>query len=171
MARLRKADQGLIFTSCLFNQDELALETVQNLWGRRYKLSGKEFPKFNPSLDYYSKEMGENLKRVFFWSNEFFEREELIEGKLWSHELEQEFSVDGKRSLNMDIGVILKEQVLLATSKPYAHRIYLRKGVWAELTYIYENKSYHFLPWTYPDYRCSEKIKLFNSLRPGLFSK
>ncbi len=71
--------------------------------------------------------------------------------------------------VNIDIGAVYKEQVLLSTSKPYSHRIYLRDGVHAELTYTYENKSYHFLPWTYPDYQHEEKLEFFNSLRKRLF--
>ncbi len=58
-----------------------------------------------------------------------------------------------------------KEQVLLATGKPYSHRIYLSDGVFAELVYYFKEKSFHKVSWTYPDYQHEEKIKFFNSIR------
>lgn len=171
MAIVRKAEPGIVFASCLFNPQKFSFERLKSLWTERYSLDGIFWPEFNPSLDYYSKEMGPGLQRAILWDQKPREREELVKGKLWSWDTEQLYASEGKRAVNIDIGMVLKEQMLLATNKPYSHRIYLGQGVWADLTYTYENKSYHFLPWTYPDYRHEEKVKFFNSLRQGLFSK
>ena len=168
MAKLRQADSGIIFASCIYNEAAFSLERLKELWNSRYCLAGFEEPSFNPSLSYYSKEMGENIKRVLLWADGAYPREELVEGKLWADSFEQESSIEGARVVNIDIGIILKEQMLLSTSKPYSHRIFLRDGVWAELNYIFENKTYRFLPWTYPDYQCEQKVALFNSLRQSL---
>lgn len=168
MARLRQADSGIIFASCIYNVDAFSLDRLKELWNSRYCLGGFEEPSFNPSLSYYSKEMGENIKRVLLWADGAYPRGELVEGKLWADSFEQETSVEGARVVNIDIGIILKEQMLLSTSKPYSHRIFLRDGVWAELNYIFENKTYRSLPWTYPDYQCEQKVALFNSLRQSL---
>ncbi|MCO4755130.1 MAG: DUF4416 family protein [Bacteriovoracaceae bacterium] len=169
MAQLKVADKGLIFASCIFNPEQFSLERLLSVWAQRYSLSGTFNPEFNPSLQYYSKEMGSDLQRVILWSDELYIREELIEGKLWADGVESQSLLEGNRVVNIDMGLLLKEQMLLATSKPYAHRIYLRDGVYVDLTYKYENKSYNFLPWTYPDYQSGEKVELFNSLRPILF--
>lgn len=169
MGKLRKAEPGLIFASVILNADSFDFESFNKVWTDRYELENTFEPEFNPSLEYYSKEMGDNLKRYIICTSKPREREEMIDGKLWADSIEQETAIEGNRQLNIDIGLVLKEQVLLSTSKPYSHRIYLRDSIWAELTYTYENKSYHFLPWTYPDYQSEEKIKLFNSLRLGLF--
>ena len=74
-------------------------------------------------------------------------------------------SNDNKRLINIDIGYVAKEQVILATGKPYSHRIYLSEGVHAELVYTFQDKSFKSLPWTYPDYQDEEKIALFNRIR------
>ena len=55
--------------------------------------------------------------------------------------------------------------MVLATTKGYAHRIYLGKGIFADLTLLYENGSYRALRWTYPDYGSDELIGLFNRWR------
>lgn len=168
MGKLRAPSDGLIFASVLV-RPEISKEKLKELWTARYSYDGEFRPQFNPSKDYYSKEMGPDLTRIIVWDNTSFQREELVAGKLWADGIEQENLINGARSINIDIGMVFKEQVLLSTSKPYSHRIYLKDGVHAELTYTYENKSYHFLPWTYPDYQHEEKLGFFNSLRKRLF--
>ena len=39
-----------------------------------------------------------------------------------------------------------------ATGKPAAHRVYLGRGVWADLTLIFRFGRFETLAWTYPDY-------------------
>lgn len=168
MLKLTPATEGCLFASVIFSQ-EYSLDEIMKLWSERFDLFETIEPEFNPSLKYYSKEMGDDLKRVILFSSNKVHREQMITEKLWATEIEAKTAKDNKRSLNIDMGIICLEQVLLSTSKPYAHRIYLNNGVYAELTYTYENKSYHFLPWTYPDYQHQEKIELFNSLRSRLF--
>ncbi|MBC77834.1 MAG: hypothetical protein CME64_17645 [Halobacteriovoraceae bacterium] len=169
MAKLKAADKGLIFSSCIFNHEKIDATAVESIWKERYRLSGSLIPQTTPSFAYYSKEMGSGLSRLILWSHEHYCREELVAGKLWADGVEGQHLDSESRVINMDIGILVKEQMILATSKPYAHRIYLGSGVYADLTYKYENKSYQFLPWTYPDYKCPEKVELFNSLRTRLF--
>tara|TARA_B100001971_G_C18268008_1_gene596072 strand:- start:4163 stop:4669 length:507 start_codon:yes stop_codon:yes gene_type:complete len=168
MLELNAATPGIIFASIIFNSKH-SLEDIQSIWSEKLDLAEMYWPEFNPSIEYYSKEMGNDLKRVIFFSSNKVPREEMINLKLWATEKERLSSNDNKRSLNIDIGLMCLEQVLLSTSKPYSHRIYLNHGVYAELTYKYENKSYHFLPWTYPDYQHQEKVDFFNSMRSRLF--
>ena len=44
------------------------------------------------------------------------------------------------------------ERLVLATGKNFAHRIYIGKCIYADLTLIYQKNGYQPLPWTYPDY-------------------
>ena len=41
----------------------------------------------------------------------------------------------------------------LATTKDQAHRIYLRDGIFAEVTLRFQDKAFEPWPWTYADYR------------------
>ena len=54
--------------------------------------------------------------------------------------------------------------MVLATTKGFAHRIYLGSGIFADLTLVYENGTYRGLEWTYPDYG-NELIPLLNGWR------
>lgn len=169
MLELKEASPGIIFASVIFNTTHITLNEFKDLWSERFDLFECFHPEFNPSLEYYAKEMGDQLQRIIIVSSTKVQREQMIVEKLWATEFERVNSENNKRFLNIDIGLITLEQILLSTSKPYSHRIYLRDGVYAELTYKYENKSYHFLPWTYPDYQHAEKVSFFNSLRTRLF--
>jgi hypothetical protein len=42
---------------------------------------------------------------------------------------------------------------LLASTKDQGHRIYLRDGIYAEVTLRFEGKEFVPWPWTYADYR------------------
>ncbi|RMF85348.1 MAG: DUF4416 family protein, partial [Nitrospinota bacterium] len=56
-------------------------------------------------------------------------------------------------------------KVVLATTKDRQHRIYLGKGIYAEVTLRYVAKHYRCWEWTYPDYRTPEYIQTFEALR------
>ena len=58
-----------------------------------------------------------------------------------------------------------EERLVLATGKNYTHRIYLSRGIYADLTLLYVKGTYQPLPWTYPDYREPEMLRLLAFLR------
>ncbi|MBP1750969.1 MAG: putative GTP-binding protein, partial [Deltaproteobacteria bacterium] len=65
-------------------------------------------------------------------------------------------------------GYIALEHVILATTKGYAHRLYIGKGIHADLTLMFNNGSFRALEWTYPDYAEPETIALFNKWRESV---
>ena len=63
------------------------------------------------------------------------------------------YAESGSRSVNLDPGLLSLENFILATGKNYSHRIYLRDGVFAEVTLIFGKKGViRELPWSYRDY-------------------
>ncbi len=116
--------------------------------------------------DYYTPEMGSGLFRHFITFKNLIPREQLPEIKRKTNWLEDRMAnPEGKRQINIDPGYLCMEHVILATTKGYAHRPYLRDGIYADLTLIFRNKSFQPLEWTYPDYREEKVIQLFNQLR------
>ena len=109
---------------------------------------------------YYEKEMGRPLFRRMLAFKKLTHQDILPEIKVKTDKLEQEFSSNGKRKINIDPGYLLRERFVLATGKNFAHRIYIGQGVYADLTLIYKDGRYHKLAWTYPDY-ADEKILTF----------
>jgi len=114
---------------------------------------------------YYEREMGGPLARTIVSFDRLMRPEGLVETKLKTNSLEDRFRRNGRRTVNVDPGYICLERLVLATGKNYTHRIYLSRGVFADLTLVYHRRSFRPLPWTYPDYADPEMIDLFNRLR------
>ncbi len=116
--------------------------------------------------DYYAGEMGSHLFRHFITFGNLISIPLLPEIKRTTNRFEEKYATSvGNRRLNIDPGYLCLEHVILATTKGYSHRPYLREGIYADLTLIYRDRSFHPLEWTYPDYRQAEIIGLFNQFR------
>ncbi|MFH0813149.1 MAG: DUF4416 family protein [Pseudomonadota bacterium] len=141
----------------------LALKKMVSLWGSLDFIS--EVMPFNYT-DYYEKEMGQNLWRRMISFEPLINPERLSDLKHVTNEIETTFSSGpNKRTVNIDPGYISAHHLILATTKPCPHRPYLQNGIHADITLIYQEKSFRALPWTYPDYRSGKMIDLMNVLR------
>jgi hypothetical protein len=117
---------------------------------------------------YYEKEMGSALLRQTGSFLTLVHPGELPDIKLFSNQIEQEYSRESKRLINIDPGLLSVERLILATGKNYTHRVYLRAGVYADLTLIYQGGDFKPLPWTYPDYQDPSLLHLLRALRAKL---
>ncbi len=121
---------------------------------------------FSRYSSYYEKEMGKGIKRQWVVHNGIKDKEFLYEYKLKTVEIEKKFLKENKRMVNIDPGILSLGNLILFSTKYAFHRIYLGKGIWAELTLVFENKSYRECVWTYPDYK--DNIPFFNGIREKL---
>ena len=110
--------------------------------------------------DYYTAELGTPLSRRLIGFQELIGQDGLVEVKLFTNQIEARLSEGGKRRVNIDPGYLLAERFVLATGKNYTHRIFLGKGIYADLTLIYREGRFHSLEWTYPDY-AEDEIQAF----------
>jgi len=118
--------------------------------------------------DYYERRMQTDLKRKFIGFANLIDPAAIAEIKLFTNQIEKEFfSRDSQqRRLNLDPGYVTLAKLVLATGKNFQHRIYLGKGIYAEITLRYKRgKGFTHWEWTYPDYRSREYIDVFNCLR------
>lgn len=170
MSELVAPSEGLVFCSVLYRSDFVSLDQLKNEWDQSWGPSEVFTHYYFPMKRYYSKEMGpmELLQRAFFFGSKPTPRENLIDSKLWAVNQELKFRKVGNRAVNWDTGMISLENVQLATSKNYIHRIYLGRGVFSELTLTFEGRSYRKLAWTYPDYQDPEIVEEFNRRRKFL---
>jgi hypothetical protein len=115
---------------------------------------------------YYDREMGPSLSRKFVTFEQEVDQEALPGLKWEAKRVEESYlNARGGRRVNIDPGFLLPERLMLATTKPFAHRPYLAKGIYADVTLIYRKKSYRPLEWTYPDYGTPETLGILNRLR------
>ena len=149
----------------IFNNEEVLYKTVNTL--RRYfgKIDFEsEIIEFNFTT-YYQKETGSNLKRKFISFTKLVDPAKLPEIKILTNKIEDKFSLKGNRRINIDPGYIDLAKLVLASTKDFTHRIYLHKGIYAEITLFYQGNSFKSWDLTYPDYRTDKYIEIFNHLR------
>ena len=106
--------------------------------------------------DYYTREMGGPLRRRLLVYKTLVTQDRLPACKHITNRIETAWSVDGRRRVNIDPGILLPERFVLATGKNFAHRIYLGQGIYADLTLIFRKGGFQSLPWTYPGYADAE---------------
>jgi hypothetical protein len=101
---------------------------------------------------YYEAEMGSGLCKRFIEIKGLQPRDSLADWKLKTTEFEHRFEAEGKRPLNVDPMLVSMENVVIATSKNFPHRVYLREGVYGDLGLIRRKGGFEALPWSYADY-------------------
>lgn len=114
---------------------------------------------------YYEREMGAPLFRRIFAFEKLIQQSALAQIKIKTNRIEEQYSQDGKRRVNIDPGYLVHERFVLASGKNYSHRIYLSEGIYADLTLIYHRGSFQKLPWTYPDYADRPMQKALERIR------
>ncbi|MGV8119471.1 MAG: DUF4416 family protein [Candidatus Xenobiia bacterium LiM19] len=102
---------------------------------------------------YYEAEMGADLSRIFFSFRRLVSPDELIEIKYRTNALEEELSGGKKRSINIDPGYIDYYKVVLVSAKFAGQRMYMGRGIYGELTLLYEKGAFKPMPWSFPDFR------------------
>jgi hypothetical protein len=120
---------------------------------------------------YYREEMGEPLLRVFRVLREPVAQDALAAAKLRTIAIEARHADRSgptpRRRVNLDPGILHLAGVVLATTKGYAHRVYLGSGIHAEPELVWRGEGFHPLPWTYPDYAHPEALAFFREVRAG----
>ena len=115
--------------------------------------------------------MGDGLKKQFFSFEKPVMPDQLADIKNSTNEIESGYSVNGKRTVNLDPGYLEESKMILASTKNFSHRIYLKDGIWAELTLSYANGKFVTHPWTYPDYQTELAYDFLSKVREKYISQ
>ena len=123
---------------------------------------------------YYEPTMGPGLRKCLFAFRDLVAPDCLPAVKLHTNAVEAELVAMGTypelRPLNLDPGVLSLGKFLLATTKDQAHRVYLREGIFAEVTLRFHAGAFEPWPWTYADYRQAEVLAFLKEAR-GLYRR
>jgi hypothetical protein len=124
--------------------------------------------------DYYAATMGTGLKKQFLAFEKLIDPAALASIKRETNEWEVDYAAVGRhpeeRPLNLDPGYLTPAKLVLATTKDHAHRMYLRDGIFAEVTLVYRQRNWQPLDWTYPDYRRDDYQGFFTQCREWLLN-
>lgn len=168
MGRPRRPPLVLLIVAVFSRHPEArawAEEELQRLYGP-VRLASLPFD-FNQTR-YYEPTMGPGLRKQFLVFD-LMPADCLAGVKRQTDELEARLADTGSfpepRPLNLDPGVLTLGKFMLATTKDQAHRVYLRDGIFAEVTLRYQGRSFEPWPWTYADYRQPAVLSFFNVAR------
>lgn len=123
--------------------------------------------------DYYLAELGDEVDRHFVSFERLIYPDQIAGIKQQTNEIElragQEMGASaGSRPVNLDPGYVSLGKMVLATTKDYAHRIYLQQGIYAEVTLHFHDGRWRPWPWTYADYASGMYEEFFLTVREKL---
>ncbi|HUT92715.1 MAG TPA: DUF4416 family protein [Thermoguttaceae bacterium] len=122
--------------------------------------------------EYYEPTMGPGLRKVFYAFGEPIDPARLVDLKLQTNAWEREYAGLGRheepRPLNLDPGYVALGKLVLASTKDFCHRIYLERGIYAEVTLFYRHGRWEHHPRTFADYRRGDYQAFFSECRDYL---
>lgn len=169
MGNIRTPKPVKLFVGML-SPDPLLLDTCADILGSEYgPIDYQSAATPWEFSDYYREEMGPGILRKFIFFERLVDPGILPQVKHFASRIEER-SADRqgnalRRRINLDPGYITEAKVALATTKDYAHRIYIGDGIYAEVTLRYQGGRFTPLDSTYPDYRTKESLEMFIKAR------
>ncbi|NQT26335.1 DUF4416 family protein [candidate division KSB1 bacterium] len=115
--------------------------------------------------DYYHREMGTDLQKQYLSFKTLMHPEDLPGLKMKTNVLESQWSEQNKRRINLDPGYITAAKLVLASTKDFAHRVYLGDQIYGDVQLRFMRGKFHFSEWTYPDYQTELAQKYFSTVR------
>jgi hypothetical protein len=157
MAEPRQPDPVLLVVAA-FSRHAAALDWARGRLEQELGRLERTSPAFVfDQTTYYAATMGPDLRKQFLIFTDLIAADRLAVLKRRTIELEQELAGSGRfpevRPVNLDPGILTLGKFLLATTKDQAHRVYLRDGIFAEVTLRFHAGAFEPWPWTYADYR------------------
>lgn len=160
----------VMLIAAVFSRYDEALDWARSRIEAAWGPIALESPRFAfVETDYYEPTMGPGLKKTFFACRDFIDPARLPDLKLQANAWEEEYAGLGhhaeSRPLNIDPGYLTLAKLVLASTKDHAHRLYLRDGIYAEVTLHYQDGRWQHRPWTFPDYRRDDYQAFFTACR------
>ena len=153
-----------------FSRHEQALRWARDRAVAAWGEVALESPVFHfAETDYYQPTMGRDLRKVFFAFAQPFDPAELADRKIESNRWEAACAQGGNypepRPLNLDPGYLTLGKLVLASTKDHCHRVYLSRGIYAEVTLYFKHGRWQPRQWTYADYRRGDYQQFFSQCR------
>ena len=102
---------------------------------------------------YYDAELGAGLSRCIVAFENLMQPGALVEAKWLAHGIEQALGAGGRRGVNVDMAYLDLYKLVLASFKGRGNKLYLDRGVWADMTLVYGQGRFAPLPWSFPDFK------------------
>ena len=162
MAKVESYEPEKLIISVIYHDTEVheqVMDILKDEFGELDFVS-EEFSISDESSTYYDEELGGKGIRKIYSFERLVDPSRQADIKIVTNSIEERFSVEGMRKINLDPGLISHGRLLLPTTKKTGFRIPLKDGIYSELTLFYARGAWRKLPWTYRDYQ-SELVQKF----------
>lgn len=122
--------------------------------------------------EYYADQAGPNMVRQFLAFEKLIDPGRLASVKRQTNQMEQELArqlqTPYPRPVNLDPGLIEPSKLILASTKNFAHRIYIGEGIYAEVTMTYVRGRWETFPFTFPDFKSGRYNDFLSQVRQAV---
>jgi hypothetical protein len=153
MAKPQEADPVKLFVAVLWSHEEAlqkAVKRMEECWGP-VDFVGPD--RVFDRTDYYEQEMGININRRLLSFLQLFPADHIGMAKHISNDIEDKLAENAKRTVNLDVGYLDCNKIVLASFKGAGQKIYLGNSVWADFIARYRSGRYQPFEWTFPDFK------------------
>jgi hypothetical protein len=109
--------------------------------------------------------MGKGLKRRIVSFDQLVAPDSIGEAKLFCNQIEENLKAASGRQVNLDIGYLDHNKIILASAKEAGQKIYLGEGIYADLVARYAQGKYRPFEWTFLDFKDGRYDKELNEIR------
>ena len=172
MGKIHKPPKAILICAVMYYDDEVYRQAELKLLEKFGVIEERSEVYDFTFSDYYTEEMGENLKKRFLSFRLHFTMDRLAWAKKTSNSVEDIMGIVSKgrilRRVNIDPGYMTLNKLVLATTKDTDHRIYISEGIYAEVTLRFHKGAFEPFPWTYPDCTTDLAKEFFGRIREKL---
>ena len=170
MGKIKPFTPSKLFIGVIYNCEDFIKDLIKDLKKKFGTLDSVSEPMAFNHTKYYQKEMGTNLIKRFITIKKLWNPENIYKAKIITDQIENKYTTNNNRNINLDPGALTLHNIILLSTKNFMHRIPLAKGIYAELTLIYNKKTntYQEVPWTYPDYKTNDYQNILITIRNNL---
>ncbi|MBN1290646.1 MAG: DUF4416 family protein [Candidatus Latescibacteria bacterium] len=169
MGKVKPVSPAALIAGIFFSDEVLANKALDKMIAEYGPVFLKSETFDFTMTDYYTEEMGSNLRKCFYCFKKPIECMQLSDIKLFTNDIEMEAALKTgdtiARRVNIDPGYVTLSKLILATTKDYSHRIYIGKNIYAEVTLHFLRGTFAPFIHTYPDYQTPLSIEFFNNVR------
>jgi len=153
------------FIGALYSSKKILDEAIKILEAQLSPVDYESEPFPFRNTDYYDSEMGIPIHRKFYSFTDPVSPGFLAEAKLVTNKTEILLAISGQRKVNLDIGYMDYDKVVLASAKYGIHKIYLNNGIYADMALHYEKGQFTPYHWAFMDFRSPEYYPFFLKIR------
>jgi hypothetical protein len=122
--------------------------------------------------EYYKDQAGADILRQFVSIEQLLDPGQLADIKHKTNQMEKNLAgrlnTSFPRPVNFDPGYIEPSKLVLASTKNFAHRVYVGSGIWAEVTLTYNKGLWQVYPYTFPDFKSGRYNAFLSQVRDKL---